>query len=561
MRQLDVCSLKIGEPEWKAQVKQIRMPKARGLPAVVMALALCAVFLLAGYQFIRNVGAQMDEVQFTGAIFPPLEDTAAIHIGGIRIPLMIDTYAGSLKAWLYLPVFKLLRPNVYSLRVPVLLLGAATLFVFFLFFRMAMGDAAAIGCTALLAVDPLFTIMTVLDSGIVVLQHLLAAGALLLFVQFHRTGRRWMLGGAAFLCGLALWDKATFLWVMCAFAGGAAAAFPRQLRASLKPSLVGLFGACLMAGAAPLIYYNLTSPGEMPQTAGGLAVPGLPHRLVMLGRTLDGSSLFELLINEQPPRAAVSINRKTERAAVAVSRWAGGPTRHWLLPAFVLSLLVLPFAWRTRVRRWMLFSAVGFAAGFAVTLPFAKAGASQHIILLWPLPQMLVVSAVLAVGDRIRRPAAVLAAATGVLVISGLLVTTTYYAEIVQKGTARYWSDAINPLRSELQRLSGASLICLDWGIMYPLRFLAGGKLPLSYEGAGLDDPPDSAERQAKVVYFLERSTNLYISFADRTGLPDQRLARLQAVASRSGFREETITTVADRFRRPVYRVSVFRKD
>jgi hypothetical protein len=209
----------------------------------------------------------------------------------------------------------------------------------------------------------------------------------------------------------------------------------------------------------------------------------------------------------------------------------------------------------------MLFSAVGFAAGFAVTLPFAKAGASQHIILLWPLPQMLVVSAGLAVGDKIRRPAAVLAAATGVLVVSGLLVTTTYYAEILQKGTARYWSDAINPLRSELQRLSPASLICLDWGTMYPLRFLAGGTLPLSYDGAVLDDAPDSPERRAKVVYLLERSTNLYISFADRTGLPDQRLARLQAVASRSGFREETIARVADRFGRPVYRVSVFRKD
>jgi hypothetical protein len=174
---------------------------------------------------------------------------------------------------------------------------------------------------------------------------------------------------------------------------------------------------------------------------------------------------------------------------------------------------------------------------------------------------MLVVSAALAVGERIRRPAAVLAAATGVLMVSSLLVTRTYYTEILQRGTARYWSDAINPLRSQLRRLSPVSLICLDWGTMYPLRFLSGGKFPWSYDGVVLDDPPDSPERRAKVVSLLERPTKIYIAYADRAGLPDRWLARLQAVADDAGFREETLVKVADRFGRPVYRVSIFRKD
>ena len=48
----------------------------------------------------------------------------------------------------------------------------------------------------------LIAITTVLNSGIDAVQHFLTAGALLLFLTFHRRGDAWMLKAACFLCGL-----------------------------------------------------------------------------------------------------------------------------------------------------------------------------------------------------------------------------------------------------------------------------------------------------------------------------------------------------------------------
>ncbi len=51
---------------------------------------------------------------------------------------------------------------------------------------MIMDYAGALVATALLVVDPVFLITTVLDLGIDAVQHFLAVAAMLLFVRFHR---------------------------------------------------------------------------------------------------------------------------------------------------------------------------------------------------------------------------------------------------------------------------------------------------------------------------------------------------------------------------------------
>ncbi|MCX7009438.1 MAG: hypothetical protein NTY53_19715 [Kiritimatiellaeota bacterium] len=61
-------------------------------------------------------------------------------------------------------------------------------------------------------------------------------------------------------------------------------------------------------------------------------------------------------------------------------------------------------------RKLMAFCVVAFVVGWLVMLPFAMGGnGSHHVILLWPLPQMLVASAVCALGGLIPRARAVIA--------------------------------------------------------------------------------------------------------------------------------------------------------
>jgi len=131
-----------------------------------------------------------------------------------KIPMLLISYLGALKAWVYAPILAIWEPSVWSVRVPVLLAGAVTLFLFWMLLERTVSRRAALAGTALLAFDTTFLLTTCFDWGPVALQHLLAVSAALLLVRFHTTGSRRMLGAAFFLLGLALWDKALFGWTL-----------------------------------------------------------------------------------------------------------------------------------------------------------------------------------------------------------------------------------------------------------------------------------------------------------------------------------------------------------
>ena len=260
-----------------------------------------------------------------------------------------------------------------------------------------------------------------------------------------------------------------------------------------------------------------------------------------------------MLISDEPPVRPAVPARWTERASLRLSDAAGHPGSGVFVWAVAGSLALIWPARRTRARRPMLFGAVGFAAGFAAMLPFVKAGASHHVILLWPLPQMLVVGALLAAGEWSGRPGAVLGAGTAVLAVSGALVMNEYHASILRQGAGQYWSDAIHPLEASLETFAPGEIVCLDWGILYPLRYLGKGKLPLTLNAFALEAAGDQGRRNAAIL--ARQTDNYYIAYAARHRLNGDALARLKAAAESAGLREQTLAVVKDRFERPVYRV------
>ena len=56
--------------------------------------------------------------------------TYAIKILGHELPLMLLQYVGTLKTWLYYPILSLIPPSSLTVRVPVLFLGAFTVWMF-----------------------------------------------------------------------------------------------------------------------------------------------------------------------------------------------------------------------------------------------------------------------------------------------------------------------------------------------------------------------------------------------------------------------------------------------
>jgi len=124
----------------------------------------CLFFLLAGLAFLTKIGIENDETIFSGAFLKPYGGAYTIRIGHSRIPLMVMTYIGTLKAWLYRPLMSIFGTGLVVLRLPVLLAGVGGVWLFFrLLYRIAGLRAAIIGCV-LLAVDSTYLLTICFDG-------------------------------------------------------------------------------------------------------------------------------------------------------------------------------------------------------------------------------------------------------------------------------------------------------------------------------------------------------------------------------------------------------------
>jgi hypothetical protein len=206
----------------------------------------------------------------------------------------------------------------------------------------------------------------------------------------------------------------------------------------------------------------------------------------------------------------------------------------------------------------MVFSVVAFATGWLLMLPFAMGGSgSHHVILLWPLPQMLVASAVCALGALIPRLRAVVAFGLAApVVLSCALVTNEFYVHLVVFGPTDHWSDAVYPLLDWLRKTGPAGIYPLDWGIEGPLRCLGQGALPLRKDVSEmLSRPLPPANRRETIRSMLVDPGHLFIFYTDRSRHANTNLERLRMLGSEAGLIEECVTLVPDRNSRPVYTV------
>jgi hypothetical protein len=392
----------------------------------------------------------------------------------------------------------------------------------------------------------------------VVLQHLLAVLVLWLLVRFHETGQRWRLALAAFLCGLALWDKTAFAWTLAGFAAGGVAAFRRDLAQALTWRNLLIAGVCGFAGAFPLVYASLTTAPTLLSDAGGLSPSNLDVKLLMARDTLDGSALFGYLTRGRPPERPVSPRTPVDRAAGTLAGALGHPWRSWLPWATAGAVLLLPFLWRTPARRPMLFSLVAALTGWAIIASLGRGGASHHVVLLWPLPHMLVGTAAAHLA-RWRPPAARLAVAlVCVVCVSCLAVTDQYLFLLVNWGAGVPWSDASHPLARYLLRLGASDIYVMDWGIIGPLRIEGGRRLPVR---GWLSMDPGWEQRQAEGLRALISSPGVWFvtHVKGAEAFPGKR-ETLAAFAARHGYREEVSRVVSDRHGRPVFEVYHFLK-
>ena len=528
--------------------------------ARICAFAAVAFFLLSAVPFLGILGIEADEALPVEPLFRPKYWYYALHLGHARIPLMHMAYLGTLKTWLWAPIFHWWGATAWTLRFPAVLAGAASIWIFYLFLRAAAGArAAALGC-AILAADSQYLLTTTFDWGPVALQHLLILAGLLLLVRFHGSRSAPWLAAAFFLFGLAVWDKMLGVWMLSGLAAGAVAAVPRQIARVWNWRRTAIAAAAFFAGALPVAISGIHDHFAALRENAGRTTQELPQKVAVLENTLDGSGLFGYMFAEDSetsaPHAASGL---MERASAEVSRCFGHPRRSLELYAFLLALALVPLA-RGRDLRAIRFSLVAMAVAWVQMATTAGAGGSvHHVILMWPLPAMVAGVSFAAASRRLGYagiPA--IAAILAVLVLSEALVTNEYLWKSVRNGGGRTWSDAIFPLSIDLSARHAAAVYCADWDTLENLRFLGHGSLPLE----SAMDPLPSAGMSANLRQWLLKR----IAAPDGvwvTHVPDMEFFRdirpkWDDFAAAAGFDRRVVEVVRDTHGRPTFEIYRF---
>ena len=503
-------------------------------PAVVLPL----VFFCLGLAVLPEPGLEDDEILFAAPVFHlPAATVFGAQVFHKQLPLMLLTYLGALKSWLYFPILKVLGPSYLTVRLPVLISGSLTVWLFIWLLQRTSGRTAAWVGGVLLATDTMLLLTTCFDWGPVALQHLLALAGLALVFKFASEGRRSALWLGFFCFGLALWDKALFLWLFSGLIVATIAIFPRELWSRCSLRNVGVAGVGLCAGALPLIAYNAASNLATFRSNSSFDLSQFPSRLHALRITWDGQILWGYMVHAPwspgTPREAGSA---LEQISSTVHSLAGFRYHNELEPALWIALALVPLLWFTPARKPLLFCLIAMAAAWIQMAITKDAGlGAHHVVLLWPLPHWFVAVGFVEASRwkflELRRAGAlVLAAAMIFLVGENLLLTNEYFYQLSRYGALGVWSDATYRLSSEVGKMPPAAhFVVDDWGIANALEVLRGGSVSV------VDAQDWDRTRSADDVWIGHTP-----EFQQRAGASQ----RVVQEARSSGFEKQMIKTV-----------------
>lgn len=520
----------------------------------------CLFFLLAGLAFLTKLGIENDETIFGGAFLKPYGGAYTIRVGHSRIPIMVMTYIGTLKAWLYRPLINIFGTNLLLLRLPVLLAGVASIWLFFRLLRRIAGlRAAYIGCT-LLAADSTYLLTASFDWGPVALQHLLLLGGILLLVRFYQKRALPPLFWGFFLLGLGMWDKALAVWMLSGIGVAAMAVFPQRILAVATKRTITRSVLGFALGVFPLLVFNLENQWQTFRGNISRDTSDIPGKARLLMETAKGDGLFGWMFEEQWQTPAPRAPRgPIQEASVRISSLAGHPRIHGLFYAFLLAMLLTPLA-RGDALRAILFAVVAMGVAWLEMATNANTGGGiHHTILLWPFPQLVIAVSFAAASRRLGSagiPA--LAVVTAVMVVSGVLVTNEYYFVSFSYGASPVWTDAIIPLSGLLKNVHAGNVYCVDWGILDGLRYLSHGKLAVQSGSDPIRKPELSPADREPVLHMVTDPGAIFVAhtkdFENFQGT-DEKLTKFAAA---EGYRRDMVAVIADSFGRPAFEVYRF---
>jgi hypothetical protein len=584
-------------------------PGRAALHHIPVLLAL-AVFLALGAYQLQLPGLHYDEAKeaglnamqiVTGQPLTAFRD-AAVRIGPIELPLMVQDYIGALNPLLAVPFLAVAGlspadPNrgVIALRWLPLLTGALTLYLTWrLTYRLCAGQPGEEGrarlgaavAAALLAVNPAFVFWSRQGVFVTNLTTLFFVGSLLAGLNWQRGGRRRGLWLMALCWGLGIYAKLLFAWAIGAMVivGGGAWLWTHRrawatrraqqaLFASLTPVTYLIAALCFLVPLVPLIVFNLRTDGTLISIFGNLGhsyygvnnrayLPNLLSRLGELAALLRGD-FFWYLGEAYANPWAVWVAGALPLMALAAGAWRFATRR---VGSQSIAVVAWPLALLALIVAQSAFTVSDlFITHYALLLPLIPLAAGASVAMLaaplWPVAsggRGTAQGAPDAARRRIPHALAYSGAALALLAATlwwggDLWTTVRYHRVLAISGGYGAHSDAIGELAGYLAPGGPAAPLALDWGMDAPLRYLTVGRVnPIEVFGyAGLDQP--DAGFAARISPFLDNPANVYLAHAPSAVVFHGRVEALQALAASRGLSLVEEKTFRERSGRPLF--------
>ena len=437
-------------------------------------VGLLAVFVYIATRNIKSPGLYYDELDFVNAALGHPAGSQFISTRIFGVPVMIMPYIGALKSYLYHPVFALFGVSAVTIRLPIILVAAVGLFVWYevgvLIYRTRV---TALFMLAALSVDPAYIFQAKLDWGPTVLQVVLS-GVLTYSVLRAVRGstssavRIWLpLAYVAALLGL--FNKLNFIWIIVALPIAIGSVYPARVRNWFRSGLLFLLplgATTALVGLAGwfLILPIITSSGP----AMGLLAK-VQYTASLYNVTMNGNAVFGYI---------------TGGGVLASTSWTDR-VELWVTAAWVVALAFTVRRLREDQKealRTTAFFAVVFVVIAAQIVLTKQATGPYHIMALWPINVLVIFLMVefialcaygvapvewRAAAGRLVQPAMV--AITSAALLCGSVIADNAYNAAFAQGTtlAPIWSDQIYQLSTFINTLypTRGYVLFPDWGI------------------------------------------------------------------------------------------------
>ncbi len=517
-------------------------------------MSIALLFFLSGLAFIGKTGIHFDAAYEIGGIYSCCAYAFKPVLFGYHVPIMVLPYLGAFKTWIYAPLLRYFEVTPFLLRLPSLLVGTASIVLFFVLLDRTIGRRGAITGALLLATDAVFVIATTYDFGPMAFLHFFLLAAILLLLDFERTPRYRTLALAFFLLGLATWHKALFIWMLDGLIVAAIVVFRRRVFSlvTLRRLAVGIASFC--CGALPLIWFNIVISGATLRTnevmAGRAPFYG---KLIVLKKTMSGSVFFGWMIDDaQPSIHDESAAGVAAKASIALSDLLHGrPRSNGIFYVFLAACALLPWLWFTPFRKAAMFVFVYLATVWLQMIALPNTGAAlHHVLLLWPFPHFLIAIAAASIA-RWRAPlwVAITIAMTG----SNLLLLNQCFASLTTNGTTTIWTDAIYPLYDYLDSHKAGHVVVTDWGYSTTLCVFSDGSLPFQDISYALLGPSDAQIDWLRSL--IGDPKNVFVEHAPGSEQFVAATQRFAWLADQTHRRKEVVAVIKDRNQRPRFEI------